>query len=1112
MARQPEEEILHPPRVTWSGEGLEDLALERRAQIEAALRGAIARVAVGAPHAGPGGLGLAAPPGSAPAPAPASSAAAGGSLRAIPVTLVSASARSELVAPPGDWSPKLRRLIGWLGFPPDMLAHPLVRDVLAEWNRAGVAEDFNPLLIEARFVRFYEAFCLRMARRMLTRSRLRMGEYMQQLSADRAGWERRLSRLIAWLYPSARRLRDIRLGLVPTFIGPPSGGTILPGEAPTRQRPPAAPGPPSGGTILDDEPLGPAPATAEEVARLDVLINLARELEPLLVVLSIRDGREQRLEDVVVALVDAAPSDVFERVLGGLEALQRETIRAQQELSAKVAVTLAFVREEADLELGTWLSGNRAFSRAVARSGGGIPISATLGVAAFVLMFIFPPGGVALGATVGVTSAASSVSRAIRLSRSSGARIAQSGFRPLVSEEEFGEALTAAILDVIFAIVDVAEVGAAVFKATRSAARQAGRTLGQSLERTVLASWREFDAWPERLLERLRARARAHLPGLGSLPAGEAKRLLDASVRRLQTAMLARYEKRLLEVQQDLERAVAAGLRPDELEPWLRRQLPPPASFLDDLAGEESLLDDVLGPTGRGGGEVPPAPGAAEAVAAFERELGPLASVLTLRRLAWLRQLTGTRYVPLARRLAVILAGAEDAAAALKRLERLLDARRDGLRILEALERSPAPLRVLESLTPELLNVSMVGGFEELFTALLAGAPSRVLRVTSDVNRFGETELLRELAGPGGDTAWERWVRSRQGWSSAPEIAAPPPLPTAPARGAPLPVAAAERARRTRDLLSAAPGGDRLVRDLDAAGREGQEILAALGAVDEPLSAEPLAGISHFLRGGGDPRVLSEILARLSGRTRRMHSGIRALLEQLPKFRPGDLHGLKVALAARRWSVEGVDDILQICDNFSDVNTVFGALADVADRSEGLGRIIGQLANPTEATRQGTLGQLLLGRKLLAEAPSVRIAFEVPIEVEGVLVRRLDIQVLSPITRTLLFEVESKEITRLASITSAEVRRQFAKDVARSAAAARAGEAPLERVKWFVREDALLAEGAARGLTSQGLRDRVRDTFRRAFELGELSGLTAAQRAGALKDFELHFDRIVGFF
>lgn len=85
MARHGDEEILHPPRVTWSGDGLAGLAPERRAQIEGALRGAIARAAVGALTRSAGGLGLAPHQVSAAAAAP--SAASGGSPRTVAVSM-----------------------------------------------------------------------------------------------------------------------------------------------------------------------------------------------------------------------------------------------------------------------------------------------------------------------------------------------------------------------------------------------------------------------------------------------------------------------------------------------------------------------------------------------------------------------------------------------------------------------------------------------------------------------------------------------------------------------------------------------------------------------------------------------------------------------------------------------------------------------------------------------------------------------------------------------------------------------------------------------------------------------------------------------------------------
>jgi hypothetical protein len=1103
MARERDEEVLHPPQVEWRGDRL---APDRKVQIDAVLLGAIARAAAGAEAVEAGGLGLAGAA-NAPTPTSAASAAAGGTQRLYPVTLVPRR------SPKAGWSPKTRQFVEWMELPDELLRHEFVRDILDEWDRTTVTADFNPLLIDYWVSRFYKEFCLRIARRMLTRSRQRMVDQVGQLSADRERSGQRLSRVIDWLARSAERLRSIRSGRVPTIVdrGPPAGGTILPDEPQSRRQPSQQlPGSPSGGTILADEPPGEPPATPAEVAGLQARFTLARELEPLLVVLSIEEGRERALEDVVFGLTEAAPADVLQRVLDGLAVLQRETIRAEQVTTADLAVGLAFVRQEANVELDAWLKSRRWIAEAVERAaGGGIPISATLGLAAFVLMFVFPPAGLALGATVSVGAAVESVQHAIRVSNVAGARLAQHGFKPIISAEEYSEAIAAAVVDVIFALVDVVTVTGAVIKATRTGAGQAGRALAGSLERSVVASWRRFDEWPAALVDRLRARARVHLSGLASLPREEAERLLEEAVKKLQSAMLARYERQLVQLQEDFERAIATGLTPEGLEQWLARNLTNAEGFLDDLARDERLLDEVLGPRRTRPAEGPLTAAAAEELAAFLQELGMLAEVLTPERLAWLRQMTGRRYVPLARQLAKILAESKDVAAAkaaLTRLERLLIDRHDILRILDALERSPAPLRVLDALTPELLDVHLVGGFDELFAAAIADSRTRVLRITSDIDRHGQRELLRELAGPGAGTSWERWVQSRQEWAEATDVVPAPRLAPPPARDAPLGLAQATRARTTREALADAPGGARLVSDLDAAGREGQEILAALGLLKDPLTPAQLAGVGHFLRNGGEPRVLSEILVRFSGRATRLHERIRKFLEALPSLGPSDVHGLHVVMASGRWDLPGVEWILRIAENFRGGGGVFGALADVADRAEGLDRLIAQLASADQATNQGALGQLLLGRKLLAGS-NIRLAFEVPLEVEGVLIRRLDIQLLSPHTRTVLYEVESKEITSLASISSSKVRRQFAKDIARSTAAARAGEAPLERIKWFVREDAIAAS-----FPPDEIRIRVRESLRRAFESDELAGLSATQRAAALQDFDENFARIVEFF
>ena len=128
-----------------------------------------------------------------------------------------------------------------------------------------------------------------------------------------------------------------------------------------------------------------------------------------------------------------------------------------------------------------------------------------LGIGLLFLTFLFPPLGIGLGAAISIPMAYSSVKRAMQLSRMQGTRLAQYGFEPLISKEEYQAAMTQAVLDVFFALLDLGVLASAGIKSVKAlvlsnrleqaAAREAAGALGQAFERLVIG-WRRFDLWP----------------------------------------------------------------------------------------------------------------------------------------------------------------------------------------------------------------------------------------------------------------------------------------------------------------------------------------------------------------------------------------------------------------------------------------------------------------------------------------------------------------------------------------------------------------------------------------------------------------------------------------
>jgi hypothetical protein len=1051
---------------------------------------------------------------------------------------------------------------GWFNVrPAEVRADPLIRAIFEQWERSGEAERVNLLFLHLHYARLYRLFCQRVALEMLDISRQNMRGFLAVL--DRPEWAERFRTLIQWLEEPAALLEDIRR--LPQLrqeleqlearyrleqeAGPPEHGAPVSGEMLRTQR----------------ERIARAEAAGQrETERLEALFEVSREMEPLLVLLTIREGQTvDTIEGSIARLWGTHPEPLLRHIRDQIRFLIEKTIEAEGEIrgDADVAYRLQFVQEVANRRLAAWLQANRPFAEAVERliAGPGLLAWLGLGLGLLILTFVFPPAGLALSAGVGVFQAYGSVRDALQLARLSRVRIAQAGFRPLVSQQELEAAVFQAALDVFFALLDVGALAGATGRAIRTTLRgrgleravgEASGALGRSLERMVVGL-RRLDLWPAELTQSVRRRVIEQLdlarPGWRDGVA-DTVRYVDEVTETVQREMVLRYEQRLLSFQREFEQALRGGVAVGDLQTWLLRQFPQPREFLEELARRElvrgsSLFEDTIGRRLAGLPTLPTRQAIAalgevsqaelEAVA---RELGPLAQVLTPNRLHGLGVSTELGYPDLARRLQGILSRVAEAEHdnVVRHLETLLVGRRDARQFLDVLERAANPRPILEALTPRMLDAPLAGGFDELFEAI-SRTPSRgrVIGYLTDLDARGVRRLFREVEGEGGRRAFERWDGLADGWRPEPRIRVvePPPVQRAVAeaeRAAALsrleelagartaagrPTAAAERLSTVRRLIEAQPTGQQFLAEIGSlAAREGSDVAAGLlrglSFLEGGPTARELEAVADFVRRGGEGRALSEIVARAE-RQAYLQPRIRGFLDALPSFRDGDLRGVSVVLAERGYAREGAEAVLRIHGNFGDPRPVFGALNDLAPHSRGLNRVIGYLASGTQNLNQAALGQLFAARRLLEEFPDARLVFEVPVERAGRVIREIDIQVVTARTGVPLLEVELKEVTNLFPLGTEHVRQQFARDIVRSVQAARATEAPLGRIRWLIREQELVAQYGSR----EAVRTQVRDLLRKAFEHDEVvQALRPEQRAAALRWFDDNFDRIVQLF
>jgi hypothetical protein len=868
-----------------------------------------------------------------------------------------------------------------------------------------------------------------------------------------------------------------------------------------------------------------------------------------------------------------------------LEKLIAKTVEGQNRLAAEPddAYQLAVVQREAGSQLQAWFqavpSAKLAWEQLIDHdwvSWLGLAVGLVL------LAFLFPPlAGLVAVAGFGIStySAYTSLSRAVRLRALSRARLAQYGFQQLVSDEEVSAAYLAAAMDTLFSVLDIGPSAraitrgtVAVARGTGALARRAAGALGIRLEEAMLRA-HDFAAWPQWLNEaafrQLTAAIERQRPLLtqGGAQLGDAEQLAGELFEATRLNMVARYEQHVAEVSRRFGAALESGLLRTEdiraLRDWLAKQRLRPDDYLRDIAQDRHFFDELVKRQARGetaaaaGRQVTFLPVEAE-LAAMAEQLGPLSKLLGPERVFAFREATGLTqysYRQLSERLATILRRVDGPEDVLNNLERILGKHPEAGVVLDALAGLPNPHVALGALTPELLEAAgRHGGLAEVVRALHepAAAGARVGRQFVDLDMDRVEQLFREVLEANGSRYVQRWNPARGGWEHTPQL--PPPLERVPrvvtpvseeartaarqslesmaARRTPVggrPTAAARRIAATQQLAQTTAEGQRFLDEvLTAAGRENPalagRILEYLQYLERgPTSAE-FAAMADFLRRGGEARELAAILAR-GRRQPYLRSWIRDFLEELPHLREGDLRGLSVVFELHGYGQRGAETVLNIHRYIGRANAkyAFGALNDLAAHSEGLERVLVDLASFSQVKNQGALGQLLAARRLLEENPGVRLRFEVP-DINRV----VDIEVITRYTGVALRQVEVKDVTQLFWLTRPHTTRQLARDIARSVrATAGTGERPLSRIQWLIRRGELeqtlsqrLTDAAYRAEIAARLgkapadvtfRDVVRAEMSGAFEHPVAAELGDALQA-ARRDFDDNFDKVVVFF
>jgi hypothetical protein len=1073
--------------------------------------------------------------------------------------------------PQEGFAPALWKWYVWFNVrPASVRANPLVQKAFNKLEADGEWEHFNPLFLYIHYGQFYKAFCQQVAIDMLATSRSNMTDLIAQLDKDSSTVDKHLTSILQWLYEPVQTVRETRGKAVDPWALEAQlanrkrdkefqdGGGILPAGVVTQQD-------------LDDLQTQIDAAKAaisqmpEDEQHTAEILGLAEQLDPLLIILTLNEGSQSSLENAVARFGQTATSngsagDAIAHIRRELNWLIDKTKSAEQELGKDVdiAYKLSFVQEVANQQLAAWFEADPFFRQQVQKmiEGPGLLAWIGLGIGLLVVTFAFPPLGAALAAGVSVTLAIGSVREALRLARLSNVRIAQAGFRPLVTDTEVTLAIVQATVDVVFAVVDLGALGKSLSKLGSGAAREAAGALGRAIE-PVLAGWRLFGQWPEKLLQSMRSQITAELERGGSavwksLGEAERKTLVEELLLAAQEQMHARYRLRLGRLQRDFAAALESGkLKPRDIEKWLRREFPRPQQFFDDLAKSElqsggTLFEDTVGRRLAGLKPLPPAAVFEFAGAltqaeleALQRELGPLAELLTPNRLRSLGEAMGITYANLARRLKSVFERVSEPALVLEKLENLLVGSKNPAALFEALEESVNPARALGRLTPEMLEAPLLGGAGELVSAAERGSPrGEVARLLTDLDARGTRQLYREVRTAAGESVFERWDTSTLEWIAEPRVRIAGPVPAARVLGAVTPEARSAVEREIEQLASAtrASGGPtsaarrlRFVLDslkdtghgsafleqiLNVGSREGKQVAAdILEAVAQLLESgatgREIPAITDFLRRGGEGRALAEILGvgfRSNDAWRRQ--GIRRFLDSVKDFTEGELRGISIVMAERGYSRAGGEAVLAIMNNYDRPRSVFAALFELAPHSEGLGKVIDYLRSLSQNLNQAALAQLFAARQLLQEFPGRRLVFEAAVDSAGKVIREIDVRVVTALERQTVLDVEIKEVTSLFPLGKEHVRQQFARDIVRSVNAPHEPGRALEGIRWLIRESELLESG----MTRDQLRNRLKELLSEAFNRPEFKALSEAEQAAARHEFETNFDTIVQLF
>lgn len=514
---------------------------------------------------------------------------------------------------------------------PENIHHDLITAVFEQWHRRGLEAEYDRLFMQELREKFYKAFCQQVALAMLDESFQNMNEFLRWLGQNESDWKRRFAMLIQLLSGPAERYIEIRD--LPTqeertelealerdfereqrFRRGQPGGERLPGGFVNQER--------------LNELRERINRIEEENRQLFDLLQAVQGMEPFLVLLTLEEGREYRstIESALIWAAEHDPDFLLghirrQVVLLGVKSLQA-TVAIQ--MDEEVAYRLGFVQEVANEILAPWLESNAYFREAIEDLISGPPILVWLGmgITLLIITFIFPPLGIGLSAALGVGLAVNSVQQAMQLSRLEGTRIAQFGFRPLVSREEVSAATMQAAIDIFFAALDIGAVVGAASRSLRNlelatrlpagAARDVADTMGRALER-FLSGWRRLDQWPEELTQSIRQQVieqleHAHPNWRAGLTIEQSGRQVNEIVETVQQQLISRYEQRLLGVQNRFQQALEAG-EVGDIQAWLARELPDAREFFAEIIGRDfrpgnAIFEDII--AGHLTGQIPP--------------------------------------------------------------------------------------------------------------------------------------------------------------------------------------------------------------------------------------------------------------------------------------------------------------------------------------------------------------------------------------------------------------------------------------------------------------------------------------------------------------------------